>query len=144
MALPCWAEAVGTASPGRHGAGICWEHTFLVSARTGASWEGQSRAGLDLAQGRALLPRLFPAIPSRVAGTSECCTHCPVSPAFLVIPPPFHPQFFFPFTVTNVHKESAMKSVLIGVILKGIFLLSGNEMCTVLAVCPACVRACPG
>lgn len=37
-----------------------------------------------------------------------------------------------------------MQSVLIDVILKGIFLLAGNEICTVLAVCPACVRACPG
>lgn len=37
-----------------------------------------------------------------------------------------------------------MKSALIGVILQGIFLLAGNEMCRVLAVCPACVRACPG
>lgn len=32
-----------------------------------------------------------------------------------------------------------MKSVLIGVILRGIVLLAGNEMCTVLAVCPAAV-----
>lgn len=37
-----------------------------------------------------------------------------------------------------------MKSVLIGVILKGIFLLAGNELCTVIAVCPECLCACPG
>lgn len=37
-----------------------------------------------------------------------------------------------------------MKSVLIGVILRGIFLLAGNELCAVIAVCPECLRACPG
>ena len=37
-----------------------------------------------------------------------------------------------------------MKSVLIGVILKGIFLLAGNEIYTVIAVCPECLRACSG
>lgn len=37
-----------------------------------------------------------------------------------------------------------MKSVLIGVILKGIFLLAGNEIYTVIAMCPECLRACPG
>lgn len=25
---------------------------------------------------------------------ASACTRCPVSPAFVVIPPPFHPQFF--------------------------------------------------
>lgn len=35
-----------------------------------------------------------------------------------------------------------MKSVLVGVILRGIVLLAGNEMCAVLAACPAvCVPA---
>lgn len=37
-----------------------------------------------------------------------------------------------------------MKSVLIGVILRGIFLLAGNKIYTVIAMCPACLRACPG
>lgn len=37
-----------------------------------------------------------------------------------------------------------MKSALIGVILRGIFLLAGNKIYTAIAMCPACSRACPG
>lgn len=98
---------------------------FLVSARTGASWEGQSQPGLDLAQGRALLPRLLRCNPFSW-GRQQRCLHTALPARPFCHPSPLHPHFF-PFTVTNVHKESAMKSVLIGVVLQGIVLLAGNE-----------------
>lgn len=125
LAVPCWAElwAAGTAG------GTEQEHagsTFLVSARPGASWEGQSQPGLDLAQGRALLPRLFRCNPFSWDRQQQRLHPALSARPSLSSLPPFTP-IFFPFTVTNVHKESAMKSVLVGVILQGIVLLAGNE-----------------
>lgn len=80
---------------GRQGAGICWEHTFLVSAGPGASWEGQSRAGLDLAQGRALLPRLFRSNPFSWHWHRRAPAHAALSAQpFLSSLPPFTPIFF--------------------------------------------------
>lgn len=85
--LRLWA-LLGTAGAGSRS---MLEHTFLVSARTGASWEGQSRAGLDL--GRAGLCSPAP-IPSRGTGTSERLHARPCQPSLFCHPSPPSPPFF--------------------------------------------------